>query len=207
MLENYGQYTKDIFAKLNFEFEEGKKLLDIGCGKGTDARVFINKYGLEVYGVDVYEHPEIKDVLGNNFILEKRGIFNLPHKDSEFDYVFLHDVLHHIDERNQRYEKHIEGLGSLLRVVKPGGYIIIVEGNRYNPLFYPHMVKMLGHAHFPQKYFKKIIKEVFHQTEFKFFEAHSYPKKTLWFWKIYEYLMEKFSPKEFLAYNVAIYRK
>jgi len=207
MLERHKQYKEDLFSKLNFPFVRGRRLLDIGCGDGTDAFIFKEDYGLEVYGLDVYEHPEIAGVLGNNFIFEENGVFNLPYKDSEFDYVFLHDVLHHIDEGRQRREKHVEGLKALLRVVKPGGYIIIVEGNRYNPLFYPHMVKKLGHEHFRQSYFKKIIVEVFPQAEFKFFEAHLYPKKTLWFWKIYEYLMEKFSPKQFLAYNVAIYRK
>ena len=207
MLEDYRQYKEDLFTKLDFTFLSGKKILDVGCGDGTDALIFRENCGLDVYGLDVYKHPEIEGILGQKFILTKKGIFNLPYVDNEFDYVFLHDVLHHIDEGYQRYETHVKGLQNLLRIVRPGGSIIIVEANRYNPLFYPHMVKKLGHEHFTQKYFKEIINEVLPQSEFKFFEAHLYPKKTLWFWKIYEFLMEKFSPKQFLAYNVAIYTK
>lgn len=207
MLDKYDQYTKDIFEKLAFPFEKGKKLLDVGCGSGRDSQVLMEAYGLEVWGIDIYTHPKVNEILGDRFCMEKRGIFRLPYNENEFDYVFLHDVLHHIDEENQSYEKHIEGLQSLKRVVKAGGHIIIVEGNRYNPLFYPHMVKMLGHEHFSQNYFKKIILEVFPGAEFKYFEVHSYPKGTLGFWKLYEKLMEKFCPKKFLAYNVAIFQK
>ena len=142
--------------------------------------------------------------MGLNF--KKAGILNIPFENNSFDYIFLHDVLHHIDEENQSQEIHIKGLKELERVVKKNGYIIIIEGNRYNPLFYPHMVKMLGHNHFKQSYFKRTIKNVFNDScniKFKYFEAHAYPWG-LFFWKIYEGIMEKISPKYFLAYNIVI---
>lgn len=82
--------------------------------------------------------------------------------------------------------------------------MVIVEGNRYNPLFYPHMVKIRGHNHFRQSYFKDIILEVFPNAEFKFFEAHLYPKRLIPIFKVYEYLMERYSPVRLLAYNTAV---
>lgn len=206
-LSKYGQYKSDIFNKLNFEFEDGKKILDVGCGDGSDAQILINEFKLDTYGIDVYEHKDVKSVLNDKFKLTEKGIFEIPYEDNFFDYVFLHDVLHHIDEKTQSYHSHVAGLKELERVTKSGGKVIIVEGNRYNPLFYPHMVKMLGHEHFVQKYFYKIITDTFKNVQFKYFEAHSYPKGTIWFWKIYEAFMELFSPKEFLAYNVAIITK
>ena len=120
----------------------------------------------------------------------------------------LHSINHillniHIDEKNQNHKIHIQALNELKRVAKKNGYIIIIDGNRYNPLFYPHMVKMLNHNHWRQSYFKKIIKQVFITSQFKFFEAHNYPG-WLKFWKIYEWLMENLIPEKFLAYNVAI---
>jgi len=123
--------------------------------------------------------------------------------------IYLHDVLHHIDEENQSYEKHIKGLKEVFRVLKKGGQVIVVEGNRYNPLFYPHMVKMLNHQHFKQGYFKKIINDAYNGNDikFKFFEAHSYPRFWLWFWKGFEWFMENISPKQFLAYNIALITK
>lgn len=204
-MEKYGQYKNDIFNKLDFNFEKGKKILDLGCGDCSDAEIFIKEYGLDTYGVDIYKHENVEKT--NSLKFSEAGIFSIPFSDETFDYVFLHDILHHIDEEGQSYEKHVRGLRELKRVVKKGGHIIIVEGNRFNPLFYPHMVKMMGHNHFKQAYFKKIINDVFDQVSFKFFESHLYPQKYLKFWKLYEKLMEKYIPDPFLAYNIAIITK
>ena len=203
-LSTYSQYKNDTFNKMKFNFESGKSILDVGCGDGSDAEIFINEYGLDVYGIDVYEHKNIKSI--NRFKFKQVGIYKIPFEENSFDYIFLHDVLHHIDEENQSYENHIKGLKELKRVSKKDGYIIILEANRYNPLSYPHMVKMSGHNHWKQSYFKKTINNVFendYDIEFKAFECHAYPWG-LSFWKIYEKMMEKFSPKCFLDYNVAI---
>lgn len=203
-LLKYGQYKNDIFSKLEFNFEVNKKILDVGCGDGSDAEIFINEFGLDTYGIDIYKDEKINQIKELKF--QKAGIYHIPLDDGFFDYVFLHDVLHHIDEKNQRFEKHIKALKELKRVTKKGGYIIIIEGNRYNPLFYPHMVKTLGHEHWKQSYFKEVVNQVFEDVKFKFFEAHFYT----WgikFWKVYEFLMEKFSPKQFLSYNTAIIKK
>lgn len=207
-LQKYGQYKRDIFTKLNFDFEPGKKLLDVGCGDGSDAKIFINEYGLDVYGIDVYEHEDVRSVLGDKFDLNEKGIFDLKYPDNNFDYIFMHDVLHHIDEETQSYDKHVKALINLQRIINPQGKIIIVEGTRYNPLFYPHMVKHLGHEHFSHEYFKKIVEDAYgDNVEFQYFEAHLYPTKLLTLFKVYEWLMETFSPKRFLAYNVAIVNK
>lgn len=199
----YGQYQNDMFSKMALNFEKGKRLLDVGCGPGSDSEIFIKEFDLDVCGIDIYKHGNIENIKGLNFI--KSSIFNMPFDDNSFDYIFLHDVLHHINEPNQEYQEHIKGLEELKRVCKSGGKIIIVEGNRYNPLFYPHMVLMNGHNHFTQKYFKKIIKDVFEGAEFKSFEAHFYPKRLIGFFKIFEMISERisfFSP--FRSYNLAI---
>lgn len=203
-LKKYGQYKKDIFDKVNISFERNKKLLDVGCGDESDVEIFINEFGLDVYGIDIYEHKNIRNI--KNFKFKKAGIYEIPFEDNSFDYVFLHDVLHHIDEDHQSYEKHISGLQELKRVCKKGGSIIILEANRYNPLFYPHMVLMAGHNHFTQKYFKKILKDIFGKNiNFKSFETHSYPSKLLKLFKIFEFFMEHVKILvPFRAYNLAI---
>ncbi len=197
----FDQYTLDIHKKLSYCFIPGKKLLDVGCGPCKDSLLLKERCKLDVYSTDIYKHENV-DLYNLNF--KEGSVLKLPYEDSSFDYVFLHDVLHHIDEEKQSYDLHLLALTELKRVCKEGGTIIIVEGNRYNPLFYPHMVKMLGHNHWKQSYFKRVINEVFNNVEFKYFEAHSYPKKLLWLGKIYEFIVEKISPKAFLAYNVAI---
>lgn len=205
MVANFNQYKNDFFNKLNFNFQKGKKILDVGCGPCTDAKIFIEYYGLEFYGTDVYEDDNVKKFKLN---FKLGTIYKIPFKDDQFDYVFIHDVLHHIDEKHSK-RKHLSALEELRRVCKKRGSIIIVEGNRYNPLFYPHMVKMRGHDHFKQSYFTEIMKEAFGEKNvlFKFFEAHLYPKYFLSFFKIYEFIMEHFFPKRFIAYNAAIIQK
>ena len=201
VFEKYGQYKRDVFNKLCFSFEQGRNLLDIGCGDGSDAELLINEYKLNVYGVDVYTHENVKNVEGLRFV--KATIYSLPFKTNFFDYVFLHDVLHHISDRSDS-KSHKQAFREIKRVTKKGGSIIIIEGNRYNPLFYFHMVKKLGHDHWTHKYFVNIIKKSFKNVTFKFFEAHYYPEKLLPLFKAYECLMETFSPKRFLSYNVAV---
>src|SRR3989344_1744409 len=182
-----GQYKKDVFQKMGIAFKRSKQLLDVGCGDW----------------IDVYKHENVEKIKKLNF--KKGSIFNIPYRNGYFDYVFLHDVLHHIDEKRKSQRMHFKALDELKRVCKKGGQIIILEANRYNPLFYPHMVKMRGHNHFRQSHFKKIILTKFPHANFKYFEAHSYPPFLLYPFKIFEFIMENilfFRP--FVAYNLAI---
>ena len=202
-ITRYNQYKNDFFNKLNFPFQKGKKILDVGCGPATDAPIFKKEHGSSYYGTDVYKDDNLKK---QKISFKLGGLFKIPYPTESFDYVFVHDVLHHIDEPDHLEIKHLAGLKELKRVCKRGGEIVIVEGNRYNPLFYPHMVLMRGHEHFAHAYFLEIIKKTFKKDEicFKFFEAHFYPPRALKFWKFYEFFMEKFVPRQFRAYNAAV---
>ena len=205
-IRGHGQYKDDFFNKLNFSFCKGRSVLDVGCGDGTDGKVFVQEYGLKCFGFDVYEHENIRRI---GLPFQRGSIYNNPYTHKRFDYVYSHDVLHHVDEPGQRRSVHRKALMEMRLVCKKGGYVIIVEGNRYNPLFYPHMVKIHKHEHFTQKYFCALIEEVFikDRIEYKFFEAHLYPPLLLPIFKIYETIMERLSPKQFLAYNAAIIKR
>ena len=62
------------------------------------------------------------------------------------------------------------------RVLKPGGTALIVEANRYNPIFFVHMTKMLGHEHFPRKRFQRLVRSAFPDARFGSFDAHYVPQ-------------------------------
>lgn len=202
MITPYSKYKKEFFTRLGVPFKKGSKLLDLGCGDGGDSRIFIKKYKLRTFACDIFEHEDLKTIKGLQFKLG--GVYKIPFKANSFDYMFLHDVLHHIDEKKQRLIKHKKGLLELKRVCKNNGKIIIVEANRYNPLSYPHMVLMNKHNHFTQPYFKKLISSVFSDIKYGYFECHVYPTFAGFLWKFYEVVMEKIMPKQLSSYNVAI---
>jgi SAM-dependent methyltransferase len=66
-------------------------------------------------------------------------------------------------------------LAEYRRVLKPGGVALIVEGNRYNPIFYVHTTRMLGHEHLGQSHFRELVAAVFPEARFGVFEAHYVP--------------------------------
>lgn len=198
-LLKYGQYKYDIFNKMNLELREGSKILDVGCGDGQDGEIFINVFRLKTYATDIFKHGNISKIKDLKFKLG--SIYKLPYDDNQFDYVFLHNVLHHIDEKNQSFSKHKKALKEIERVCKNKGRIYILEANRYNPLFYPHLVLMGKHNHFTQQYFVKLMKSVFMNVESRHFEAHLYPSSLVGLFKLYEFAMERFMPKKFQSYN------
>lgn len=203
-----GEYLAKTFSEINLRFEKHKRILDVGCGNGVYAKIFRDVFGLDTFGIDVYEHDDIKSIKGVKFKLG--SIYDIKYKNGYFDYIFLHDVLHHIDEKDQSIDMHIKAMNELKRVVKKGGKIIIVEANRYNLLFYPHMVLMRKHAHWRQSYFRKIMKTSFpedeYSTQMRVFESHYYPWGNR-FWQLYENLIESLPIKKFHAYNLCIASK
>src|SRR5262249_14735036 len=85
-----------------------------------------------------------------------------------FDVVHSKDSLHHMNSPERAVAEY-------RRVLKPGGTVLIVEGNRYNPIFYPHMTLALGHEHFTRARLRKLVSDVFPGARFGAFEAHYAP--------------------------------
>lgn len=85
------------FSKLNHK-ENGKKLLDIGCGTG-DFLQFAQKKGLKVFGIE----PNQKAIeIAKNKIGKEGGFFDqLSDTDETFDSITLWHVLEHIPDLNR----------------------------------------------------------------------------------------------------------
>ena len=101
---------------------EGKKVLDIGSGKGTTACYLAEKYTCEVIGVDLSERMlgYAKDMVKKKR-LEDRTSFrranahNLPFEDESFDIVLAECTTVLIDKER--------AFSEFLRVAKHDGYI------------------------------------------------------------------------------------
>jgi len=106
-----------FFGNLN-----GKKIIDIGCGKGR----FIKELKFlfpkaKFYGIDISEKMlHFCDCKEANFSVN--NILNINYPERFFDYVYCVETLEHAI----RIEKAIE---EMVRILKPGGKIIIIDKN------------------------------------------------------------------------------
>lgn len=110
------QEILSFFGDLN-----GKKVIDLGCGKGRFLHVLKSKFpNSYLYGLDISEEmlrfcPEgIETICGS--------ILDIKYPDSYFDYVFCVETLEHA----LRIENAIK---EMVRILKNGGKIIIIDKN------------------------------------------------------------------------------
>jgi len=160
------RYRLRCIEKLGFSFKGDERLLDAGCGNGGVAGLLSERVG-EVVAVDIEPSEEWEAVPGVTFAVADGE--RLPFEDGEFDLVHSKDSLHHM--------VHPEAaLAEYRRVLRPGGTALIIEANRYNPVFFAHMTKMLGHEHFTRSRFHRLVEAVFPAVRFGSFEAHYVPR-------------------------------
>jgi ubiquinone/menaquinone biosynthesis C-methylase UbiE len=159
------RFQQRCLDKLEPEFNGDETLLDAGCGDGGVARL-LHERVKEVVAIDAEPSPEWEDEPGLHF--ETANAEELPFDDAAFDVVHSKDSLHHMDAPEEALEEY-------RRVLRPEGKALIVEANRYNPLFYPHMTLALGHQHFKRSRFRRLVRAVFPRARFGAFEAHYVP--------------------------------
>lgn len=171
-LETVFDFTHRFFSKIGFNFS-GKKVLDIGCGWGADTAYLACISG-KVTGVDVKQHKTWSNLTEKypNLDFKTGSACSLPFQDKSFDVVFMKFVLHHLSSGDRQ-----KALGEIKRVVRPKGKIIIVEANKYNPLFYFHFTLLRHHPHFSRGDFKLLIEKKFKKVKIQDFELHNYPLK------------------------------
>jgi len=191
------RYRLRCLDKLGFTFEGHESVLDCGCGNGGVARL-IRERVREVVGIDVEESDAWSDEPGLSFCVADAE--RLPFEDSAFDILHSKDSLHHMDAPDR-------ALAEYRRVLKPDGAALIIEANRYNPIFYPHMTLALGHEHFTRRRFRALVSAVFPDARFGAFEAHYVPglKRALVLQNSVEEALERFPPaRPLLSYNFAV---
>ena len=110
------------------------KVLDYGCGEGSNINYLIKKLGYDGYGVDISQ-PSIKvckkKIKKNNIKLinfevkEDDDFFN-----TKFDLIISIDVLYYLNNKDLKAR-----LISLNKMLKPGGYVFFTMASKNNKYF------------------------------------------------------------------------
>jgi SAM-dependent methyltransferase len=125
-----------IISILNFIKSHANKdssLVDLGCGDGAILQLIkqqteiVNLYGLDIsetYINKVCQTIGCKTILGS--ILEEGFVSNNLNR---FDFAILVSVLHHLIGKNRvdSQEFALKALENSIKIIKPGGYLIIFE--------------------------------------------------------------------------------
>ncbi|MBI5393461.1 class I SAM-dependent methyltransferase [Candidatus Woesearchaeota archaeon] len=132
----YHYYLQQLFDRISQEYPNGK-LLEIGCGMGTDLREFARR-GMQVTGVDLTEnaidytkqHLKIFGLQGKLLVSDAE---KLPFKENTFDVVYSFGVLHHTpDTQKAINEAH--------RVLKRSGKAVIMLYHRRSLNYAAHRI-------------------------------------------------------------------
>jgi SAM-dependent methyltransferase len=97
------------------------KVLDVGCGAGSVAKaVKLERQDLEVFGCDMSQSAlAMASASPQGVDFRQATAERLPFSDREFDFVWIFDVLEHVDDPDQV-------LREVARVLRPGGGFHIV---------------------------------------------------------------------------------
>ena len=116
----------------------GQRVLDVGCGIGTYTSAFLRETP-HVFGVEI-ERERALEARGRAAGVVQSPGERLPFADAAFDVVFSHEVLEHVaDDRACAAE--------MVRVVRPGGRIVVFVPNRLYP-FETHGIFWRGRYRF-----------------------------------------------------------
>jgi ubiquinone/menaquinone biosynthesis C-methylase UbiE len=125
------RYKLEYFIPEYAQFDHwaGKKVLEIGCGAGSDLLRFAQG-GAIVTGVDL--SPRSAMLTKQRLLLYNctgsilnADAENLPFKDNTYDLVYSWGVLHHTPDTEK-------AMGEIRRVLSPGGHICIMLYHRHS---------------------------------------------------------------------------
>jgi ubiquinone/menaquinone biosynthesis C-methylase UbiE len=124
-------FSKGFARRLNLINQlidlHGKKIVDVGCGKGVWLAQFAEIAGAEnVYGTE-YDSEFVAQLKATNAPWAANVIQSaaekLPFAENSFDIVFSNEVLEHVQD-------DAKAASEAMRILKPGGKFIVFTPNR-----------------------------------------------------------------------------
>ncbi len=132
-----------IMEMAGFEAAKGLRVLELGCGLGTDGVQFA-RHGACYTGMDLTANgtrlaKRHLDVRGESGTVCRGDGENLPFRDACFDVIYSHGVLHHTPDPPRAFAE-------VRRVLRPGGRAIMMVYHRrsYNYLINIMLLRRLG---------------------------------------------------------------
>lgn len=126
-----GKLVKETEADLIKELldlKPGENLLDAGCGTGIFTLGFLSG-GASVVGLDIslpmLNHAGIK-ITNEPFFMVRGDMLQLPFRDNSFDKAVSVTALEFIEDARS-------AVSELLRVTRPGGYVVVATLNSLSP--------------------------------------------------------------------------
>ncbi len=112
-------------------------VLEAGCGVGAQMKTIapqnkkVRFISIDISAESLAKAQEIATEFDiDNVEFRQADIFHLPFPESYFDHIFVCFVLEHI-------QHPVDALTKLKQVLKPGGTIIVIEGDHGSTYFHP----------------------------------------------------------------------
>jgi SAM-dependent methyltransferase len=115
-----GSYFRRYVAFVDAVSPPAARILDAGCGSGWST-LLLRELGHDAVGSDLHEGLQ-KGALEVDVPYVQGDLTALPLEEASFDVVAMHQVLEHVREPER-------ALGECLRVLRPGGRLIVVGPN------------------------------------------------------------------------------
>lgn len=118
-------------------YDPGSLVLEAGCGVGAQTVILAGNSPRAAFtSIDVSEESlaqaqrRVRQAAVANVTFQRADIFDLPFRPGHFDHVFVCFVLEHLRSPSR-------ALAALMRVLKPGGSITVIEGDHGSAYFHP----------------------------------------------------------------------
>ncbi|HID20288.1 MAG TPA: class I SAM-dependent methyltransferase [Methanophagales archaeon] len=129
--------TLDELLHYDSIFPENSKILEAGCGVGSQTKIIAPKNPSSHFtSIDISEtslekaKTMIQALNIKNVMLQIGDIFDLHFEAESFDHIFVCFVLEHLSNP-------VQALLNLKKVLRKGGTITVIEGDHGSVYFYP----------------------------------------------------------------------